>query len=196
MGIETILSAAPQFFEKLIGLLKHRASEDRHYFDKFIEPIYQDLLRIHENYILSIKEFINLLEDNNLPLKVVRSRLNEKRIDLEHLRQIVCNSILKINNDGENIKILPCNNQSKLESANSNFVYWVNDYFISSIGLEKYRSSHFRALLFVIDRAIKDEKPSEKVVRTANMILERMPNKWKRVSEAYVQIKFICHKRI
>lgn len=87
--VQIILTAIECVFEKIIYLTKHQAERSEKLFKEYIEPIFQDLVIIHSNYLLifnsalddfykkgkSVHEIIEDLKKNRREFDPVRVKL-------------------------------------------------------------------------------------------------------------------------
>lgn len=72
--------------EKLLVLVKYREEKSRRIFDKFIEPIFTDLLVIHKDYLEMFEGVQAMLPNENDSRKEIHKKLDEAVVYLQQKR--------------------------------------------------------------------------------------------------------------
>jgi hypothetical protein len=82
-----ILAGLGKITDRLIELVKYREEKSRRIFDKLIEPIFNDLLLIHKDYLEMFEQVLRMLPDKDDGRKKVEKSLKRAQAYLEEKRR-------------------------------------------------------------------------------------------------------------
>jgi hypothetical protein len=81
-----IIGSVVKVIDKFTDLLKYRQQKRREFFQNVLEPLFNDLMVMHTDYIKMFEDCQEQLLDSNVPLHEIATSLRERRIVYETLR--------------------------------------------------------------------------------------------------------------
>ena len=67
-------------------LVSRKSQLDKEYFDNFVEPIWVAFVKVHDDYMNSMKEYYDFLSDENTKISVIISKIENDSLFTTNLR--------------------------------------------------------------------------------------------------------------
>jgi hypothetical protein len=183
---------------QLIGLIKARRLGQRQLFSDHIEPIFQQLTDIHEDYKSGVREIAALIEDYTVQPVAIRDAIIEKKHQLAHIRQLVfdLNEACLLSPYSQSAPRTPDKPRNVKEAA-FEFARTVHDYFEFTTGdlrPPKPGMTWYTGLTGLIELLLEGETERDWCLKVANEVVRKLPENWKAVTFAYARVKALCYK--
>ena len=179
--------------DRLIRLIETRRLHDRQFFDSQVQPLFEHLLNIHEDYVACIAEIVAVIDDFSVDPTSVRETIVEKRQGLRHIRQLVYDlNLVLMSFSYAKVPGTPDDPTSAKEAA-FEFALAVFDYFRSSAGDPPRVGTWYTGLTGTVELLIDGKIPREDCLRRARCVQEYVPENWSKVTLRYAKLKALCH---
>ncbi len=176
----TAISGIKTITELLIKLFESRTVNRRDFFESQIEPIFQYLLKIHEDYIGAVAEVIGFLNEFTYSSESIRESLIDRKRKLEHIRSLVRNLADSIHSTSS-------------EKLGYNFAWSVVYYFSFSIGTHnEMGKTWLKGLIGITEQLMDGELTREEYQSEIAEIEERLNDNWHNVTKEYAELKVKC----
>lgn len=188
-----MIDAGVKIIDRIIDLLRTREQNKGELFEDFVQPLFEDMILIHQDYIRSLTSLIQEIDDLESEDQAYNVLLHRKS-NLEHLR-VKAHSFLE---EAKKPKSLP-------KSANCFFDACVQYFMMQSgqfIGTYKHHYIDLLAFLsgeestYVLPKNVQTEndlpapKYSTEIARLLLLFLDCMKNKWSEVTAQYAYCRF------
>jgi hypothetical protein len=183
---------------QLIGLIKARRLGQRQLFADHIEPIFQQLTDIHEDYNSAVGEIVALIEDYTVQPETIHDTIIAKKHQLEHIRQLVfdLNEACLLSPYSKSAPRSPGNPRNVREAA-FEFARAVQAYFEFTTGRLRPPMpgmTWYTGLTGLIEVLLEGETERDWCLKVANDVVRKLPENWKAVTSAYARVKSLCYK--
>ncbi len=179
----------------LIGVLnanKNRTlgQEPTEYYNLFINPLFNQMQIVHEDYVSFFHKLVNALDDNRDVSEMI-NELEEYRSKNYHIRCHIRNTIRALRED----RLRKSKNKIRFDQSNCvrDFLTFVDTYFVYFCG-ETDNDTGYSLMSGFIDNMIQlswiECFTYEVFLDRANKILkEHIPEHWNAISNAYLNVQ-------
>ena len=187
MALTLIVSAITEICDRLIGLIKDRDAAKRKLFESEIQPLFDRLLAVHQDYVGSIAEIADLLENNRGSKAKIRAAITSKQREFAPVRQVIIDLGSELGNrtkDRDNLV--------------ASFARAVYAYFFLSLGpafdARPVIVSRYRGLLTYLAEWENERITRAQCAALAREIERKLPDYWKAVSQAYAKLRIASNQ--
>ena len=193
-----MFDAITKICNHLIELIKARRLGQRQLFSDHIEPIFQQLTEIHEDYKSGVAEIVALIEDYTVQPTTIRDTIIDKKQQLEHIRQLVfdLNKACLLSPYSQSVPRSPGNPRNVKEAA-FEFAQTIHLYFRFSTGDMPPpfpEMTWYTGLTGLIELSLKGEIERNECLEEANDVVRQLPERWRAVTSAYARVRAMCYK--
>ena len=193
----TILFSISAICEKLAGLIRARQLHDQNYFDVAVEPIFNHMLLVHENYISCFGTIVSELIDADIPASAIRDRMQMNKQALAHIRLLVGN-LNKTLLGSWYARPPKTYKDAGLRESAFTFAYAVYKYFQRTTGDPQpalQACTWFSGFIGTLDHLVQGYISREEALEEAERALVDLPIKWKTVETHYLTLRTLCYSR-
>lgn len=182
---------------ELTKLIKARRLGQRLLFSDHIEPIFQQLIDIHEDYKSGVAEIVTLIGDYTVQPMAIQDTILDKKQQLDHIRQLVfdLNKACLLSPYSRNVP-LPGNHQNA-KGAAFEFALTVHRYFQFTTGNLPPMSpvsTWYTGLTGLIELLLEGKIERDECLTAAGDVVKLLPENWRAVTSAYAKVKALCQK--
>ena len=177
----TTINSVKVICDLLLSLIKHGSAERKNVFESHVEPVFQQMLAIHEDYISVIAEVIRLLQDYSTSPEEIRDTLVDRKRKLEHIRRLVL----------ELAQALEAARHENLSNPVHAFAKSIVFYFWSTAGgfSVAVGKTRLTGLIDLTEELMQGDMDRDWFESKIKWVEDDLQKSWSKVSECYAKLR-------
>lgn len=185
-----LLPIGSEILNHIIDCLSKKYSDKKVTFSDYIEPMFNNMIAIHQDYQTNLFEILQMIEASEGDTSEIRKSIIKKKFQLDHIRQLIAS--LRIARGSP--FYYTCEKPKNRKEATTIFLSSIYDYFIIFYGNsygEQMGSTCYAGLIDMLEMWAYGSITKEYLIDwLTSLIVVTLPEKWEIVADAYAQAKF------